>query len=199
MTNPALAQFLIGLMNVAAIALLMLGETRRRTFRRSMTGAALRRRSLFSHLLRIHMLLVRERLDPKLAHPGRKAYSRPLSVNRRRVTHSAHLTRGVCKILCVAFDARRVAGEHRRHVVVRTLMAERAVLSLGLVLGSHMVKRRRPLDHLGFLYIERRWRRRRLRRGRRRFGGFVGGGLLGALASKRADEKNRRHTDDDKS
>lgn len=182
-------------MNMAAIALLMLGKTRRRALRGLMAGTALRRRCLASHLLRIHVLLVRERLDSELAHLRWKAYSSPLSINRRRVTYDAHLTRRICEILRVALHAGRVAGEYRRHTVILTLMTEGAVLCLGLMLCSHVVKGRCALDDLGFPHVERR-RRGRLSRGRRPFGGFVGSGRAGALASQRADEKNRRHRND---
>lgn len=142
-------------MNMAAIALLMIRKTRRGTLGRLMAGAALWSLSLASHLLRVHVLFVREPLDPELTHLRRKTYSCPLSVNWRLVTYDAHLTRCICKIFCVTFYASRVAGEHRRDAVVQTLMAEGAILCLGLVLGARMIEGRGALNHRGFFYVER--------------------------------------------
>ena len=152
-TDPALAELLIRLMNVAAIALLMVRETRRRAFGRSMASAALR--SLRLDLLRIHVLSVREPLDAELTHLRRKTYPGPLRVDRRFVTYDAHLTRCVCKILRMTFYASRVTRKDRGDAVVHSLMAEGAILCLGLVLGASVIEGRRAVYHRGFLYVER--------------------------------------------
>ena len=127
-------------MNVATITLLMTRKTRRGAFRGLMAGIALRSLTLPGHLLRIHMLFVRESLYPELTHLGRETYSRTLGVNRRFVAYDAHLTRGIRKVLCMTFSARRVAGEHGSDAIVQTLMAEGAILGLSLVLGTSMIE-----------------------------------------------------------
>lgn len=99
MTDSALAELLSWLMNMAAIALLMIRKTCGSALGGLMAGAALWSLSLASHFLRVHVLFMREALDPELTHLRRKTYSRPLSVNRRFVTYNAHLTRCLCKVL----------------------------------------------------------------------------------------------------
>src|SRR5262249_43826163 len=81
-TDSAFAELLICLVNVAAIALLMIRITRGRTLCRCVTGTAFRGLSLPRHFLWIHVLLVRKPLYSKLAHLGWKAYSGALRVNR---------------------------------------------------------------------------------------------------------------------
>ena len=120
-----------------------------------MAGGALWSLSLASHLFRVHVLFVREPLDPELTHLRRKTYSRTLSVNWGLVTYDAHLTRCICKILCVTLYAGRVAGKHRRDAIVQTLMAKGTILCPGLVLGARMIEGRGALDHHRLFYIER--------------------------------------------
>ncbi len=126
-------------MNVTAITLLMIRKTRRGAFS-LMACVALWSRRLAGHLLRVHMLFVRERFDPELTHLPRKAYPCPLSINRRRVAYDAHLARCICEILCVAFNTGRVARKHRCNAVIQPLMAEAAILCLGLMLFASVVK-----------------------------------------------------------
>lgn len=199
MAHSALAELLIRLMNMTAIALLMVRKTRRGAFGGLMTRVALWGLGLPGHLLWVHVLFVREAFYSELAHFGRKTYPGSLGVKRRLMTYNAHLTRTICKIFCVTLYASRVTGENRRDVVVQSLMAKGAILGFGLVLGASVIERRGALDHLGFLNVEGRRSRSRLRRGLRRFGGLVGSRLLCALASHCADESNRRRSDYDKS
>ncbi|HKA20530.1 MAG TPA: hypothetical protein VKN18_19755 [Blastocatellia bacterium] len=146
-TDSAFAQLLIGLVNVAAIALLMVRITRGRALRRCVTGAAFWRLSLTGHFLWIHVLPVRETLYAELTHLGGKTYSRALRIHRRFVTNNAHLTRRIRKIFSVALDTSRMTGKHGSHIVVRPLMAEAAVFRLCLVLGASMIEWRRALDY----------------------------------------------------
>ena len=127
-------------MNVTAIALLMIGKTGCGALGGLMASAALWSLGLAGHLFRVHMLFVRERLDSELTHLRRKAYPCPLSVNRRRMTYDAHLARCVSEVLCVTFNASRVAGKHWCDAVIRALMAEGAVLCLGLVLNAGVIE-----------------------------------------------------------
>ena len=91
-----------------------------------------------------------------------------------------------------------VTRKHRSDAVIRALMAEGAVLCLSLVFHPCVIEWRCALDYRRFFDIE--WRRRgRLRSWLRRFRGFIGSRLLGAAASKCADEKNRRCRDDGQS
>src|SRR5689334_8388748 len=150
-----------------------------------MTGGAFRSFGFAGRgdLLGIHVLAVRETLYPELVHLGWKTYAGALSVDRRFVTNNTHLAGGVCKILRVTFNACGVTREYRGDIVVRTLMTETAILGLRLMLWSTVIERRCALDDRRFLDIERRRRGCRLWSRLLRLGGFIGGRLLGALAS----------------
>jgi hypothetical protein len=186
-TYAALAKLLIRLMNVAAIALLVIWKAGRSTLGGLMTRAAFRGLRFASHLLRVHVLFVRESLNPEFSLLSRKADSRSLSINRRCMAYDAHLTRRVCKVLCVTFDARRMTRKNRSNAFILPLMTEPAILGLSLVLDASVIKRRGTLDHRRFLYIKLGRRCCGLRRSRGRFGSFVGGRLLGAATSQPRD------------
>jgi hypothetical protein len=111
-----------------------------------MTRAAFWGLGLPGHFLCIHMLFVRETLNSKLTHLGGKTYSRALRVNRRFMTNNTHLTRCISKIFCVAFDASRMTRKYWSDIIVWPLVAEGAVLRLGLMLGASMIEWRRALD-----------------------------------------------------
>src|SRR4051812_2410042 len=180
-------------MSVAAITLLVRGETRVHTVRKLVTGVAARRLPLGLHLLGVHVVFVREPLYAELAHLRREAYPRPLRVNGRRVTDYAHLARGVGEVLRVTISACVVLRKSWRNAVVGALVTEGAVLRLRLVLRLFVVERRFALDDRSLFYVERRRGGVgvRLRRGLRLGRGF-GGRLLRAAASARGDEENRR-------
>ena len=154
-----------------------------------MASAAVDRSILAFHLLRVHVVFVRESLQPELAHLRGKAYPRPLSVYGASVTDDAHLARRVSKIFRVTIDAGVVAREDRSHAVIGPLMAEAAILGLGLVFGPRVIKWRGALDDDRLLNVEDRlnWRRIR-RRSRRR---LIGRRLLSAAASINAHERDR--------
>ena len=188
-TDPALAKFLLRLMRVTAITLLMVWESRSDPVGELMANIAGGRHALAFHLLRIHVVSVRETFQPELCHLCRKTYPRPLRIDGAGVTDYAHLARGVCKIPPVALDAGPVAREYGRHGVVGALVAKAAILRLGLMFGPDMIKRRFALDDYGLFYIEDGRRGGRSRR--RNFGRFVGRRLLTALAG--VDHQHQRH------
>jgi len=90
-----------------------------------------------------------------------------------------------------------VSREYRSNTFIQTLVAEGAIFGLGLVLGARVIERRNAVDHHRLLDIELRRRGCRLRRRLRSLGCLIGGRLLGTAAGHRADEKNRRRSDDD--
>ena len=197
MTDPALAQLLTRLVGVAAIALLVRWEARVDAVGKLMAGVAPHRLPLALHLLGVHMIFMREPLDAKLAHLRGEADPRSLRVNRRRVADYTHLARRVGEILGVTINAGPVPRKACRHAVIYTLMAEPAILRLGLMFGPRVIERRFALDNHRLFHVERRLvgicirLRRRRRRGRR-----VGGRLLGAAAGNHGDEKNRCQNND---
>jgi hypothetical protein len=194
--DPAFTKLLTRLMNVAAVALLMIRKTRCRALSRRMTSAAFWCFCLTGHFLGIHMLLVREPLYTKLTHLCRKTYPGSLSINRRFVTYDAHLARGICKVPSVTLNASRMTRKHWRDIVVRALVTETAVLRLGLVLGSSMIERRRALDYRGLFYVKGRWRGRRFWRGLWCFRSLVGRWRGSAATSHCGEESKRRRCDD---
>ena len=146
-----------------------------------MTGIAIRRYALAFHLLRVHVISVRESFQPELAHLCRKTYPRPLRIYGAGVTDYAHLARRVRKIFRVTIDAGCVTRENRRHGIIGALMTKTAILSLGLMFGPVMIERRFALDDHRFLYVKDRLNRSRFRRrslrcaiGRRLFGAAAG-------------------------
>ena len=106
MTDPAIAELLRWLMSMAAIALLMRRERRLYTVWKLMAAAALGSFGLAGHLFWIHVLLMREPLDPELAHFRRKTDPRSLRINRRFVADDAHLARCVAEVFRVTLYAR---------------------------------------------------------------------------------------------
>jgi hypothetical protein len=105
-----------------------------------MAGAALGSFSFAGHLFWIHVLLMRETLDPELAHLRRKTDPCSLRVNRRFVADDAHLTRRVAEVFRVTLYARRMTREYRCCAIVGALMTKRAVLCLGLVLDAGVIE-----------------------------------------------------------
>jgi len=105
------------------------------------------------HLLRVHMIAMREALDTKLNEPRRKLKNRSLRW-RGLVADDAHLAFGIGEVFRVTLNASRVTRQYRLCVVVCSDMTDRTILSLDLVLLAIVIKRRDGFDHFRVDNIE---------------------------------------------
>ena len=121
MTDVARAKLLARLVRVAAIAFYVAGKARfDAPALEPVTDIAARRAfHLAAHLLRVHVVAVRESLYPKLIETIRKCRQHASRINRLGVADNAELALFGREILPVTFYAGGVAGKYGCRIVRR--------------------------------------------------------------------------------